>query len=135
MPKATILIVDDEALIRWSVRERLRADGYAVIEAGTGQEALDRLADGIDLVLLDYRLPDTDGLSVLRKIKERDQSILVVMLTAYASVDTAAQAMKYGAYHFAHKPFNLDEVAATVGRGLETARTQPALAKEPLWSK
>ena len=122
MPKATILVVDDEALIRWSLRERLRADGYTVLEAETGQEALDALPEGIDLVLLDYRLPDTDGVSVLRKIKEFDQDILVVMLTAYASVDTAVEAMRQGAYHFAHKPFNLDEVAATVDRALETTR-------------
>jgi two-component system response regulator AtoC len=122
MSKATILVVDDEALIRWSLRERLTADGYTVLEAETGQQALDTLAEGIDLVLLDYRLPDTDGMTVLRKIKECDQDVLVVMLTAYASVDTAVEAMKQGAYHFAHKPFNLDEVAATVERALETTR-------------
>lgn len=121
MCKATILVVDDEALIRWSLTDRLRADGYAVLEAETGQEAIDKLPEGIDLVLLDYRLPDTDGVSVLRRIKAYDRDILVVMLTAYAGVDTAAEAMKLGAYHFAHKPFNLDEVAATVARALETS--------------
>ncbi|HET7699005.1 MAG TPA: sigma-54 dependent transcriptional regulator [Vicinamibacterales bacterium] len=122
MSKANILVVDDEALIRWSLRERLTSDGYCVLEAGTGEEALEKLAEGIDLVLLDYRLPDTDGVSVLRKIKEFDQDILIVMLTAYANVDTAVEAMKQGAYHFAHKPFNLDEVAAMVERALETTR-------------
>jgi two-component system, NtrC family, response regulator AtoC len=64
----------------------------------------------------------TDGVSVLRKIKEFDQDILVILLTAYASVDTAVEAMKQGAYHFANKPFNLDEVTATVERALETTR-------------
>ena len=122
MSKATILIVDDEALIRWSLRERLSAEGYTILEADTGQAALDSLAEGVDLVLLDYRLPDTDGLTVLRKIKEFDQDVLVILLTAYASVDTAVEAMKQGAYHFANKPFNLDEVAATVERALETTR-------------
>ena len=73
-------------------------------------------------MLLDYRLPDTDGVSVLRKIKEMDQDILVILLTAYASVETAVEAMKLGAYHFANKPFNLDEVAAMVERALETTR-------------
>ena len=73
-------------------------------------------------MLLDYRLPDTDGVAVLRKIKEFDQDILVILLTAYASVDTAVEAMKLGAYHFANKPFNLDEIAATVERALETTR-------------
>jgi two-component system, NtrC family, response regulator AtoC len=122
MPKATILVVDDEALIRWSLSERLKAEGYNVLEADTGRSALEKLPEGVDLVLLDYRLPDTDGVSVLRKIKEFDQDILVILLTAYADVDTAVEAMKLGAYHFANKPFNLDDVAATVERALETTR-------------
>ena len=122
MPKATILVVDDEALIRWSLTERLKSEGYEVLEADTGRAAMEKLAEGVDLVLLDYRLPDTDGVAVLRKIKEFDQDILVILLTAYASVETAVEAMKLGAYHFANKPFNLDEVAATVERALETTR-------------
>ena len=122
MPKATILVVDDEALIRWSLAERLKAEGYDVLEAETGRAALDKLHEGVDLILLDYRLPDTDGVTVLRKAKEFDQDILVILLTAYASVETAVEAMKLGAYHFANKPFNLDEVAATVERALETTR-------------
>ena len=122
MPNATVLVVDDEALIRWSLTERLKVEGYHVLEADTGRGALERLAEGVDLVLLDYRLPDTDGVSILRKIKEMDQDILVILLTAYASVETAVEAMKLGAYHFANKPFNLDEVAALVERALETTR-------------
>jgi two-component system, NtrC family, response regulator AtoC len=122
MSKATILVVDDEALIRWSLAERLKSDDYAVLEADTGRAALEKLAEGVDLVLLDYRLPDTDGVSILKKIKEFDQDILVILLTAYASVETAVEAMRLGAYHFANKPFNLDEVAATVERALETTR-------------
>ena len=122
MSTATILVVDDEALIRWSLKERLAAEGYAVEEAGTGQEALDKLPEGVDLVLLDYRLPDMDGLTVLRRLKEFDQDTPVIMLTAFASVETAVEAMKQGAFHFAHKPFNLDEVAATVERALEATR-------------
>jgi DNA-binding NtrC family response regulator len=122
MPKATILVVDDEALIRWSLSERLQSEGYEILEAETGTGALEKLEEGVDLVLLDYRLPDTDGVSVLRKIKEFDQDVLVILLTAYATVDTAVEAMKLGAYHFANKPFNLDEVVATIERALETTR-------------
>jgi two-component system, NtrC family, response regulator AtoC len=122
MPNATILVVDDEELIRWSLSERLKAEGYHVLEAETGAGALEKLPDGVDLVLLDYRLPDTDGVSVLRKIKEADPDILVILLTAYATVDTAVEAMKLGAYHFANKPFNLEEVVSTVERALETTR-------------
>jgi DNA-binding NtrC family response regulator len=129
MTKATILVVDDEALIRWSLTERLRAEGYDVLEAETGQGALDKVAEGVDLVLLDYRLPDTDGVSVLRKIKELDQDILVILLTAYASVDTAVEAMKLGAYHLANKPFHLDEVVANVERALETTRLRRELRR------
>jgi DNA-binding NtrC family response regulator len=122
MQGTTILVVDDEALIRWSLGERLRSEGYAVVEADTGRAALERLADGVDLVLLDYRLPDTDGVTILRKIKEFDQDILVILLTAYANVETAVEAMKLGAYHFANKPFNLDSIVTTVERALETTR-------------
>ena len=122
MAKPTILVVDDEGLIRWSLTERLKSEGYEVLEAESGGAALEQLPEGVDLVLLDYKLPDTDGVSVLRKIKEFDQDILVIMLTAFASVETAVEAMKLGAYHFANKPFNLDEVVATVERALETTR-------------
>jgi two-component system response regulator AtoC len=122
MSKATILIVDDEDLIRWSLRQRLQADGYEIREAGTGEAALEQFKEGADLVLLDYRLPDTDGLSVLRDLKKLDPDILVVLLTSFVSVETAVEAMQLGAFHFANKPFNLDEVAAIVGRALETTR-------------
>jgi DNA-binding NtrC family response regulator len=122
MAKPTILVVDDEPLIRWSLTERFKAEGYEVVEADTGSAALEALPGGVDLVLLDYKLPDTDGVTVLRKIKEFDADILVILLTAYASVETAVEAMKLGAYHFANKPFNLDEVVATVERALETTR-------------
>jgi two-component system response regulator AtoC len=118
----TILVVDDEPLIRWSLAERLRADGYEVTEAETGRAALDRIGDGVDLVLLDYKLPDIDGVTVLRKIKEHDPDILVVLLTAYATIETAVDAMKTGAYHFANKPFNLDDISLTVAKALETTQ-------------
>jgi DNA-binding NtrC family response regulator len=131
MSSATILVVDDEALIRWSLKERLTSEGYTVLEAETGQAALEKLGEGVDLVLLDYRLPDTDGISVLRKIKETEQDVLVILLTAYASVNTADEAMKHGAYHFASKPFNLDEVAAMIERALQTTCLPAARVSKP----
>src|ERR1700694_3852580 len=122
METPTILVVDDEQLIRWSLTERLKAEGYNVVEAATAADAFAKSADGVDLVLLDYRLPDGDGLSVLKRIKERDPDILVILLTAFSSVDTAVEAMKQGAYHYANKPFNLDEIALLVEKALETTR-------------
>ena len=122
MPNAKILVVDDEDLIRWSLMERFRDDGYEVAEAASGQEALERMRDSIDLVLLDYRLPDIDGVTILQRIKDYDPDILVILLTAYASVETAVEAMRMGAYHFANKPFNLDDVSRIVATALETTR-------------
>jgi len=122
MAHATVLIVDDEDLIRWSLRERLKSDGYELLEAGTGRIALERFKDGADVVLLDYRLPDTDGLSVLREMKQIDADVPVILLTSFVNVETAVDAMKLGAFHFANKPFNLDDVSAMVARALETTR-------------
>src|SRR6185437_7894618 len=93
-----------------------------VLEAETGAKALEKHREGVDLVLLDYRLPDSDGVSVLKKIKEADPDTLVILLTAYSNVDTAVEAMKQGAYHYANKPFNLDEIVLLVEKALETTR-------------
>ena len=123
MPSARILIVDDEALIRFALRERLNASGYDVLEAGLASEALEQMATvEIDLVLLDYKLPDGDGLTVLRRIKDVSPETQVIVMTAFSSVETAVEAMKLGAYHYVNKPFNLDEVEMLVEKALETSQ-------------
>ena len=122
-----ILVVDDEALIRWSLVERLRAEGYELSEAGTAATAIAQAEEGVDLVLLDYQLPDGDGISVLKKIREMDPDALVIMLTAHQDVSLVVEAMKAGAFDYAAKPFDLEDVALRVSRALETTRLRREL--------
>ena len=121
MSHATVLVVDDEPLIRWSLVNRLKEEGYRTAEAGSASEAL-RHREGVDLILLDYALPDGNGLDVLRQVKEADPDTLVIMLTANTEVGTAVEAMKQGAFHYANKPFDLDEVVLLVEKALETTQ-------------
>ena len=127
MNKATILIADDERLIRWSLVQRLSAEGYGTIEAESGRQTLARFDDAVDLVLLDYRLGDTDGLQVLEALRRQDPDVLVIVLTAYSNIETAVAVMKQGAYHYVTKPFNLDEIALLVAKALETTRLRREL--------
>ena len=122
MPNATVLVVDDEPLIRWSLVNRLKEEGYRTLEAGTAGEAVAQHRDGADLVLLDFALPDANGLAVLKQIKETDPDTLVIMLTANTDVGTAVEAMKSGAFHYANKPFDLDEIVMLVEKALETTQ-------------
>jgi two-component system, NtrC family, response regulator AtoC len=121
MARATLLIVDDEELLRWSLRERFSREGYTIVEAGTAAAGVE-LAVGVDLVLLDYRLPDGDGLTVLRRIKETAPEIPVILMTAFSTVENAVDAMRHGACDYLNKPFDLDAVALCVDKALETSR-------------
>ncbi|ACH37314.1 sigma-54-dependent transcriptional response regulator [Citrifermentans bemidjiense Bem] len=122
MRKIKIMVVDDEHLIRWSLEQNLKKQGYEVVTAGTGEDAL-RLAreEQPDLVLLDYHLPGINGLEVLQRIKELDEDILVIMVTAQGGLETAVNTMRHGAYDYINKPFNLDEMALVIRKALETS--------------
>lgn len=125
-----ILVVDDEHLIRWSLEQNLKKQGYDVFTAGTGEDAL-RLAreEQPDLVLLDIQLPGISGIEVLDKIKEFDEDIIVIMVTAHGGLDTAVNAMRLGAFDYVNKPFNLDELSIIIKKALETSDLKREVAR------
>ncbi len=119
--KPSILIVDDDEIMRETLLDVLKKSGYEIYAEGSGNGALSLIKKHIiDLVLLDMKLPDIDGLEVLKKIKELDTDILVIIMTAYSDVQTAVSAMKLGAYHYINKPFELEELKLLIEKGLET---------------
>jgi DNA-binding NtrC family response regulator len=123
MVKPRILIIEDEKLIRWSLRQRFAEEGYSVDDSESASEGLERLSrTTYDLVVLDYKLPDMSGLDVLRRIREDDQDIVVLIMTAYSSVEMAVEAMRLGAYDYVSKPFKMDVLMLTVNKALETTR-------------
>ncbi len=130
MRKHKILVVDDEHLIRWSLEQNLKKQGYEVLTAGSGEDAL-RLVreEAPDLVLLDIQLPGINGLEVLEKIKEHDDEIIVIMVTALGVLETAVKAMRSGAYDYLNKPFNLDELAIVIRKALETGELKREVAQ------
>ncbi|GAB4567153.1 MAG: sigma-54 dependent transcriptional regulator [Geothermobacteraceae bacterium] len=121
MAKNRILVVDDEQLIRWSLEQNLSKQGYEVATAASGEDALRAIQqDAPDLVLLDIQLPGMNGLEVLEKIKEQDEDIIVIMVTALGVLETAVKAMRLGAFDYINKPFNLDELAIVIRKAFET---------------
>lgn len=106
-----ILVVDDEDMIRWTLKESLEAEGYRVTDFANARDFLRYFQEkGGDIVLLDIRLPDASGLDVLVDITRIDPDVPVVVMTAYGDVETAVTAMKRGAYDYLSKPYNLAEV-------------------------
>lgn len=126
---AQILVVDDENLIRWSLRERLTEEGYAVSEADAGDTALALLTTRqFDLAIVDLRLPGMDGIALLKRMQADSPELPVIIITAYSSVDSAVEALKAGAADYLTKPFNLDELAITVRRTLDNASLRRQLS-------
>src|SRR5499425_1671639 len=123
MPVEKILVVDDERLVRWSLRQKCEEWGYQVTEAPAGEAGL-QLAqqESPDLVLLDVRMPDMNGIQVLEQIKKAPDAPPVIMITADPQLDDVKNALKLGAYDFIGKPLDFDELRVTIENALEANR-------------
>ena len=130
MRKNKILVVDDEHLIRWSLEQNLKKQGYDVLTAGSGEDALRLLQDDSpDLMLLDIQLPGINGMDVLEKVREMEDGVVVIMITALGVLETAVKAMRLGAYDYINKPFNLDELAIVIRKALENHELKREVAQ------
>lgn len=125
MFKDKILVADDEQSMREFLEIMLKKEGYKVALASNGEEVTKMIEKDIfDLILLDIRMPKLDGISALKKIKSVNPETIVIMITAYASADTAIQAMKEGAYDYITKPFKVDEIKLIIRNALEKKQLQ-----------
>ncbi len=123
MSRDKVLIVDDEKLVRWSLRQKCEEWGYQTVEAEDGKTALKVAhAESPDLVLLDVRLPDLGGLEVLQQLKQNGDARAVIMITADPRLDDVKAALKLGAYDFVGKPIDFDELAVTTKNALEATK-------------
>jgi len=128
MPK-TILIIDDEKTIRWSLAEALAAGGYDTVDADGASAGIARFREASpDLVVLDMKLPDGSGLDVLKTLRAEDPAVPVIMMTAYAELETAVEAMKMGAYDFVAKPYSIEKLRVTIANALENERLRNEIA-------
>jgi two-component system response regulator AtoC len=134
--KTSVLVIDDEVLIRKSLAKVLKARGYAVELASTGAEGLEKTSQVRPQVLiLDMRLPDTDGLSVLRRVRHLDPLIQAIVITAFGDVQSAVEAMKLGACDFLRKPYEMEDIVLAVesaGKGFRQA-TELDLYRRKAW--
>jgi two-component system NtrC family response regulator len=111
-----VLVVDDEPLIRWSLAQTLTDRGYVVVETEDAASTRAALKDGFDVVLLDYRLPDSNDLSLLESIRDRVPHAPVILMTAYGAPEVVRGALDLGAYRVISKPFDMSAVADLVAQ-------------------
>ena len=117
----TILVVDDQKTVCYSIKRLLETEGYNVLTEKGGADALDAINRGsIDLVIMDVRMPEMDGLEVLSRIKKDHHEVQVIMMTAFSTTEKAIQAMKLGAYDYLTKPFDNDELIVRVREAIRT---------------
>ncbi len=128
--KGTLLVVDDERSLRFSIGEWARDEGFVPLEAATGREAREMLRErGVDAVVLDLKLGGEDGLDVLKDLRDAEPSLPVVMLTGHGTIDHAVRAIKLGAYDFMLKPPDLDHLSVVLERALEHARLKQEVTR------
>jgi len=121
----TILIIDDQKLIRDSLKLALKDEGYKAFAAKTGKEGLDVLKkENADLILLDLKLPDSNGIDVLKQIKTSNPDSIVIMMTGYGTIENAVAAMKLGAFDYINKPFKSKHISTIIKLALETQKLQ-----------
>ena len=122
---ARLLVVDDELIVRDSLHKWFREEGYDVSVADCAQEALSKMGTGrFDLALVDIKMPGVDGVELQKRMHEIDPDMLVIIMTGYASVETAVAALKNGAYDYVSKPFDPDDMAHTVHNALAHKRVE-----------
>lgn len=120
---AHVLVVDDEGANRYSVSKTLQRVGYVVDEAASGEEALDHVEkQEFDVVLTDIRMQGIDGIELLRRIKDASPDAIVILMTGYASLGTAVEALRLGAHDYLIKPSSSQDIRSSVGRGIDRAR-------------
>jgi len=120
-----LLIVDDELSVRDSLGKWFREEGYEIGTAESASDALTRMAEAKwDLALLDIKMRGTDGIELQRRLHEMDPDLIVIMMTGYASVETAVTALKNGAYDYVSKPLDPDEIAHLVKKALAHKRAE-----------
>lgn len=122
--KAKILVVDDEHSVRWAFEKALQKAGYQVMLAENGIKGLSLFETfRPDITLVDIRMPEMDGLQMLKRVREIDPEAQVIVMTAYTDMETTITAMKFGAYDFLSKPFNIDECLLLISRGLSSKKS------------
>ncbi|WFA08845.1 sigma-54 dependent transcriptional regulator [Tissierella sp. Yu-01] len=114
-----ILIADDEPNMIWALKKALVKEGYEIISADNGEDAVGNLKEDPDLIIMDLKMPKMNGLEALKKIKEINPKIPVIMITAHGTTDTAVEAMKIGALDYISKPFDIDELRVVIKKALE----------------
>jgi DNA-binding NtrC family response regulator len=122
-PRSTVLVVDDEGLIRWSLAEMLEAEGFAVFEAGDARHALEYFEQRPKttspcVVLLDLRLPDSSDLGLLRRIRQLAPGCRIILMTAYGTPEVVDEAMRLGAFRVVGKPFDMQAMMGVVHAAL-----------------